>query len=223
MRDYARPEFSRLNAAGSPDLAEWYIYQATGNPAGPFSTDLLAMGVAAGKVSRDAYVARQGDPQWTEIMQVIEVGEAVRDIETAVETGDRPPPSAPINTIPPAPPPLKTEAPTIVLPLFVPGAGEPLAVEPPPPVIMGPPIAKELSARSDERVSHPTWGKAPVSTEKLVASWIVHKPQPEPPRKYRAVVPIIIVVACFIAALVTIGVWRSMSNGEPAPVPASSK
>lgn len=203
-------------------MAEWYIYQATGNPAGPFSTDLLAMGVAAGKVARDAYVARQGDPQWTEIMQVLEVGEAVHSIEAA----DGPPPSAPINTVPPAPPPLKSEAPTIVLPLFVPGA-VPSALEPPPeppaPVLMGPPIKQEPSSGSEERLSHPTWGKAPVSTEKLVASWNQPKIQPTPARKANPLVPIIIIVACCIAAAVSIGVWRSMSGNAQQPAPATSK
>jgi len=201
-------------------LAEWYIYQATGNPAGPFSTDLLAMGVAAGKVSRDAYVARQGDPQWTEIMQVLEVGAAVHSIEAA----DGPPPSAPINTVPPAPPPLKTESPTIVLPLFVPGAeGAEAPPEPVAPVLMGPPINKDPSSSSEERLSHPTWGKAPVSTEKLVASWNQPKIQQAPVRKASPVVPIIIIVACCIAAAVSVGVWRSMSGNAQQPAPATSK
>ena len=87
---------------------------------------------------------------------------------------------------------------------------------------MGPPINKDPSSGSEERLSLPTWGKAPVSTEKLVASWNQPKSAPTPPKKTNPVVPIVIIVACVIAAAVSVGVWRSMSGNAQQPAPSTS-
>jgi hypothetical protein len=89
-------------------VKEWYIYQASGSPVGPVTTDQIARGLIAGKVPRDAYIAAQGDPQWQAVSSVVEVGAAVQRIESGASQSS---PPQPINTVPPAPVPPGVTAP----------------------------------------------------------------------------------------------------------------
>src|SRR6204780_4411599 len=56
--------------AGGPAMKEWYIYQADGHHVGPVPSDMLARGVAGGKVPRDAHIGQVGDAQWVPLMSV---------------------------------------------------------------------------------------------------------------------------------------------------------
>ncbi len=187
-------------------MTEWYIYQASGNPAGPFSTDLLARGIVAGKVERDAYVAQPGDPQWTEILQQPEIAEAVARHDTSGPPSGR----EPIHTIPPAPPPLKTETPTIVLPLFVPQPPAPpeesaeaapqepaeqAPPEPPAPESPKPPSA-EAVVQSLTRTDAPSQDRGAVTQPKL-------RP-PSRPRKTNWLPAVILIVGWVLAIILFI-------------------
>ncbi|MBI5535893.1 MAG: DUF4339 domain-containing protein [Deltaproteobacteria bacterium] len=110
-------------------MKEWFIYQGEGNPAGPFTTELLARGILAGKVAKDAYVACQGDPQWVAVMSVAEVAAAVQ----AMESSGAPVQPRPINTVPPAPVPKRDTKPEEFKPLFDPGSATAPGAQPPAP------------------------------------------------------------------------------------------
>ena len=61
-------------------MKDWFVYQADGNHIGPVSTELLARGVLAGKVPRDAHVGAHGDPQWYPLLSVPEIDAEVKKL-----------------------------------------------------------------------------------------------------------------------------------------------
>src|SRR5262250_2948353 len=63
----------------SPD--EWYVYQESGQHVGPVTVDLLARGINAGKVPRDAYAGVAGDSRWRPVLEIPEVAAALRALE----------------------------------------------------------------------------------------------------------------------------------------------
>src|SRR5688500_8771734 len=80
-------------------MKDWYVYQADGNHIGPVSTDLLARGLLAGKVPRDAHVGAMGDAKWQPLLEVAEIQAATRALEgTPIQP-------RPVSSVPPAPPP----------------------------------------------------------------------------------------------------------------------
>ena len=58
-------------------MTEWFIYQPGGNHIGPVTTELVARGVQAGKVPKDAYVAIQSGGGWVPISSVPEIMAAI--------------------------------------------------------------------------------------------------------------------------------------------------
>ena len=54
-------------------VSEWFVFVSSGDHVGPVTTDLLARGIAAGRVPRDARVARGVPSGWLEVMDIPEV------------------------------------------------------------------------------------------------------------------------------------------------------
>ena len=71
---------SRVSARPSPLFTKptWYVCVEDGAPVGPVSADQIARGILAGKVPRDAYVARAGDGGWREILDTREIVAALK-------------------------------------------------------------------------------------------------------------------------------------------------
>lgn len=70
------------NAMAMPiDIREWYVRVDEGDAVGPVSTELLARGIAAGKVPEQALVARIGDVDWQPVTRVGEIEAALRRLE----------------------------------------------------------------------------------------------------------------------------------------------
>jgi len=67
-------------------MTNWFVYQPSGNPLGPVSTDLLARGIFTGRVPRDAQVAALGESRWTPVMAVSEIAEMLRSLESGGAT-----------------------------------------------------------------------------------------------------------------------------------------
>ena len=65
---------------GAIDIREWYVSVGYGDPVGPVSTELIARGIAAGKVPRTAYVARIGDSVWQDLLDVPEIVRALKTL-----------------------------------------------------------------------------------------------------------------------------------------------
>ena len=68
-------------------MSLWYVYDSAGKHVGPVTTDLLARGIVAGKVPREAHVGAVGSASWLPVLEVPEVVLAVRRAESI------PPPS----------------------------------------------------------------------------------------------------------------------------------
>jgi hypothetical protein len=54
-------------------VSEWFVFVDSGEHVGPVTTDLLARGIAAGRVPRDARIARGAPSGWLDLMDVPEV------------------------------------------------------------------------------------------------------------------------------------------------------
>src|SRR5215471_11743762 len=67
----------------TPSIDEWYVYQESGQHVGPVTVDLLARGINAGKVPRDAYAGVAGDSRWRPVLEIPEVAAALRALENA--------------------------------------------------------------------------------------------------------------------------------------------
>jgi hypothetical protein len=114
---------------------QYWVFSADGKHVGPVSAELIARGVAAGKVPEDAFVAPAGTTAWVQIGSVPEIAEAMR------AAGSRPSSMRPSSmnmpsvqpAIPPAPP-LPGDVPVpIASPLAPPApAPEPFAGAAPP-------------------------------------------------------------------------------------------
>jgi hypothetical protein len=63
------------------DIREWYVSAGHGEPVGPVSTELVARGIAAGKVPRTAYVARVGEVFWQDVLDVPEIVSALKSLQ----------------------------------------------------------------------------------------------------------------------------------------------
>ena len=59
------------------EIREWYVCTPESVPVGPVSTDLIARGIIAGKVPRDALIARIGDSVWQRVLRVPEITAAL--------------------------------------------------------------------------------------------------------------------------------------------------
>lgn len=71
----------------------YYVYQDSGQHVGPVTAELLAKGIATGKVPRDAHVGAVGDSQWHPVLSVPEVTSKLAELEAA--HAPRPPAQAP--------------------------------------------------------------------------------------------------------------------------------
>jgi hypothetical protein len=67
----------RRAVASRVEIREWYVCTRGSEPVGPVSTELIARGIVAGKVPRDALIARIGDSVWQRVMRVPEVTSAL--------------------------------------------------------------------------------------------------------------------------------------------------
>ena len=83
-------------------MNEWYVYQASGDALGPWTADVIAAGIATGKVPRDAHVAQRGDTQWRALFTVQEITGLLQRLEASKEAVPAP---AQLGTIPPQPTP----------------------------------------------------------------------------------------------------------------------
>jgi hypothetical protein len=209
-------------------VKDWYVYQGEGNPVGPLTADLIARGIIAGKVSREAFVACQGDAQWLGVMLTPEITQALE----ALERSGAPVPPRPINTIPPAPPPPADEKPEDLKPLFEPATRpEPpldiaAALAPPPPLrahlgsvsspVVPPgsvpppaplPAPAPLAAPAPFAPSAPAQEVKPLEAKK-------EEPKLGPVAK---AIPWAIFGACVVLSLILFGVSRFVVQAEPAP------
>ena len=107
-------------------MSLWYVYDSAGQHVGPVTTDLLARGIAAGKVSREAHVGAVGTASWHPVLQVPEVMHALQRAESA----------------PPPPPQADT---TMMMPSLVPVVAEPAA----PPAVASPAPAEAPAAAAE--------------------------------------------------------------------------
>jgi len=57
--------------------AQYYVFSADNNHVGPVTADLIARGVAAGKVQNDALVAPVGSSQWVSLTSIPEIATAL--------------------------------------------------------------------------------------------------------------------------------------------------
>jgi hypothetical protein len=62
------------------DIREWYVCTRGSEPVGPVSSELVARGIVAGKVPRDALLARVGDSVWQRVLRVPEITAALEAI-----------------------------------------------------------------------------------------------------------------------------------------------
>ena len=51
----------------------FYIYVEGNHPIGPVDADRIARGIVAGKVPRDAHVARVGESAWNDLLDMPEI------------------------------------------------------------------------------------------------------------------------------------------------------
>jgi hypothetical protein len=176
-----------------PGMKDWYVFQADGNHIGPISTDLLARGVIAGKVQREAHVGARGDTQWYPLLSVPEIQQAIAGLQ-GQNVGPRP-----MASVPPAPPPGK-DAPTL-------RDLTQEAVPPAPPVPnFGAPVAPPAAA-------------APAGEKKEEKK--DDKPKAPPMPAYAKYVPFAIFGACLFIAIVEIGVSFAISPSAPPESAAS--
>lgn len=71
-------------------MTEWLVRQAGSAPIGPVSTELVARGIEAGKVSLTAEVCRVGTADWLPIDMVDEFAHVAYDEEAATRVTDSP-------------------------------------------------------------------------------------------------------------------------------------
>lgn len=64
-------------APQQPPAQQYYVFSADNNHVGPVSADLIARGVAAGKVQTDSLVAPAGSGQWVPLTSIPELAAAV--------------------------------------------------------------------------------------------------------------------------------------------------
>lgn len=128
-------------------MKDWYVYQADGNHIGPVSTDLLARGIIAGKVPRDAHLGARGDTQWYPLLSIPEIQQAIASLQ-GQNVGPRP-----MSSVPPTAPPGK-DAPTLrdLAQDLSPPAPAP-ALAPPAPAVAA--VAEPAAEKKEEKKSPP--------------------------------------------------------------------
>lgn len=129
------PSSPRVPTMASPATQYW-VFSADNNHVGPVSAELIARGIAAGKVPEDAFVAPAGSTAWVPLATVPEIAEAMK---TAGSHPSSMRPSAMnIPTMQPAvppPAPLPADVPIpIASPLAPPLGGAQAEAAPAPPV-----------------------------------------------------------------------------------------
>jgi hypothetical protein len=67
-------------------VSEWYVFVEGGEHVGPVTAELIARGIAAGKVPRDARVARGAPVGWRDVMDVPDVVDALDALDEAAKT-----------------------------------------------------------------------------------------------------------------------------------------
>src|SRR6266700_1662895 len=88
---------NKIQASPPMSADEWYVYQESGQHVGPVTVDLLARGITAGKVPRNAYAGVAGASRWRPILEIPEIAAALRSLEQK-------PARVPSSMAPPAPP-----------------------------------------------------------------------------------------------------------------------
>jgi len=70
----------RPSSAHERDLVQavFHVCVEGSDPIGPVSAEQIARGVIAGRVPRDAFVAREGAESWTDLLDVPEVVRAMK-------------------------------------------------------------------------------------------------------------------------------------------------
>lgn len=117
-------------------MSLWYVYDSAGQHVGPVTTDLLARGIAAGKVSREAHVGAVGTTSWHPVHQVPEVMHALQRAES----------------MPPPPPQADS---TMLMPSLVPPVAEPAAATAPAAAPPAPAAAPAAVAGADGAAADP--------------------------------------------------------------------
>src|SRR5262249_39434375 len=87
-----------------PTIDEWYVYQESGQHVGPVTIDLLARGINAGKVPRNAYAGVAGDSRWRPVLEIPEIAAALRALEQQRGSAALQAPDSPAAAPPAAPP-----------------------------------------------------------------------------------------------------------------------
>jgi hypothetical protein len=82
----------------------FYVFQADGQPTGPYTTEALARAIVDGAVPRDAFVAPAGAAQWLHASQLPEVLATV-DAMTRARSTPLPVPLRAVVSVAPAPTP----------------------------------------------------------------------------------------------------------------------
>jgi hypothetical protein len=186
-------------------MKDWYVYQASGNHIGPVSTDLLARGIIAGKVPRDAHVGARGDTQWYPLLSVPDIQQAIAALQ-GQNVGARP-----MNSVPPAPAPGK-DAPTL-RDLAQADAPGPIPPAPPVPTFGTPEPAPAVAAPAPAPAA-----AAPAPAAEKTEEKKDDKPKAPPMPGYAKYVPFAIFGACVFIGLVEIGVSFAIA---PADAPHS--
>lgn len=71
---------------GSHIVSEWYVFAESGDHVGPVTAELIARGILAGKVPRDARVARGAPAGWLDVRDAAEVIAALDDLSESTKT-----------------------------------------------------------------------------------------------------------------------------------------
>jgi len=74
-------------------VSEWFVFVDSGDHIGPVTTELLARGLHAGRVPRDARVARGAPSGWLDVMDVSEVTSALDAIAQGKSVEEAPDPT----------------------------------------------------------------------------------------------------------------------------------
>jgi hypothetical protein len=77
----------RRGVSSRVEIREWYVCTRGSEPVGPVSTELVARGIIAGKVPRDALIARVGDSVWQRVLRVPEITAALEMLALQAAVG----------------------------------------------------------------------------------------------------------------------------------------
>lgn len=63
-------------------MAEWYVFQHDGDYLGPWTTEVVANAILAGKLGQDVWVAAPGSPRWVRALDVPAIARLVDSLPT---------------------------------------------------------------------------------------------------------------------------------------------